>query len=420
MYRNTLSDLAEAVMGLPVWDTHNHLRGGDELSASSFWDIAHYFWFRRELDAAGYPGTAADLPEDRRTAAFLDAFEAGRNTSWNQAVRAGLRELFGIEVRDAADIQALNRRIAEKHRDPAWPVAVAERAGLHRLVVERGPASDYGMLADRVVPMGVCYLLGGKWAEPLVRAGGAARAVEAYAAELVGAVEEAVADGRRAMRMQWVFEHPTRPSDEVPRLAETGNSREDMALVLGHRLLAAMDRLGCHVQLFIGMVRGVASRAQGGTADRSHARNDTGRVAGMHPVFEMYPGCTFEVFNAAELSSLDLVQAARLHGNVIPGGLWWFAFRASVYRANMQYRIEALPANRSTFLATDARCIEWAYIKTRLVKRLLAEFLDDQVRRGWLDEDAALHTARCWLHDTASRLYRDPSGGATGCAGAAG
>jgi len=56
-------------------------------------------------------------------------------------------------------------------------------------------------------------------------------------------------------------------------------------------------------------------------------------------------------------------------------------------------------------IATDARCIEWAYIKTVFVKRLLAEFLCDQVRRGWLDEPAALAAARWWLHDTAEGLY---------------
>lgn len=126
----------------------------------------------------------------------------------------------------------------------------------------------------------------------------------------------------------------------------------------------------------------------------------------------MYAGATFELISAAELNALDIVQLARIHRNVVAGGLWWFNFRASTYRANMQYRIEALPACRSTLVATDARCIEWAYIKTRLVKRLLAEFLAAQVRDGWQDEDSALYTARSWLHDTAAAYYR-PAGTAT-------
>jgi len=90
----------------------------------------------------------------------------------------------------------------------------------------------------------------------------------------------------------------------------------------------------------------------------------------------------------------------------VPGGLWWFNFRASTYRETMRYRLEALPASRCTLLASDARCIEWVYCKTLVVKRLLAEFLSDQLERGWLDQDTALYVAREWLHDAAARLYR--------------
>ena len=40
----------ERIMGLPVFDTHTHLIG-DRLGARDFWEIAHYFWFYRELQA---------------------------------------------------------------------------------------------------------------------------------------------------------------------------------------------------------------------------------------------------------------------------------------------------------------------------------------------------------------------------------
>lgn len=37
--------------------------------------------------------------------------------------------------------------------------------------------------------------------------------------------------------------------------------------------------------------------------------------------------------------------------------------------------------------------------------KTLAEFLGDQVARGWLDHEAALYVAREWLHAAAARLY---------------
>jgi glucuronate isomerase len=64
-----------------------------------------------------------------------------------------------------------------------------------------------------------------------------------------------------------------------------------------------------------------------------------------------------------------------------------------------------VPASKSSIVATDARCIEWCYGKTLLVKWLLADFLHRQVKHQWLSEDDALWVAREWLHDAAARRY---------------
>lgn len=73
-----------------------------------------------------------------------------------------------------------------------------------------------------------------------------------------------------------------------------------------------------------------------------------------HGIFKMYPGLKFELFCAAELSSLDMVQAARIYPDVYPGGMLWFTFRRGVYEKHMQCRVEALPAGPATFVASDA------------------------------------------------------------------
>ncbi len=125
----------------------------------------------------------------------------------------------------------------------------------------------------------------------------------------------------------------------------------------------------------------------------------------MSGIFDRYSGCSFEIRNAGELSSLDIVQMERIFRNVVPGGLWWFSFRGSVYQFNLQYRFEALPACRSSIIATDARCIEWAYIKTRFVKRQLAQFLCQQIEEGYADHETAMYAAKSWLHDTAADYY---------------
>jgi glucuronate isomerase len=203
----------------------------------------------------------------------------------------------------------------------------------------------------------------------------------------------------------------------VPDLETDGNTPETILHALTHALLAELDRRGFHLQLFLGMEQPTPGYTPKTSAHRNYAVNDSRRIAVLHDLFDRYAGCTFEIVNAAELSALDIVQAARIYPNVFPGGLWWFNFRSSTYRANMQYRLEALPAPKATLVASDARCIEWAYAKTTHVKLLLAEFLWDQVTRGWLDVEAAIYTARNWLYETASTLYPPPAAAAADSGG---
>ena len=87
------------------------------------------------------------------------------------------------------------------------------------------------------------------------------------------------------------------------------------------------------------------------------------------------------------------------------GGLWWYNFRASTYRASMGYRLEGLPPAKCVLVFSDARCIEWCYGKVLLVKHLLAEFLSDRIERGWLGRDDALWVARQWLYGAAAPRY---------------
>ena len=197
---------------------------------------------------------------------------------------------------------------------------------------------------------------------------------------------------------------PSHP--HVPELASRGNSPEDVEEYLHHALFRALDRHRFHVQVFVGMSPPTPGYKQRTRVHGYFALNDPCRIAAMHPLFDMYADCSFEIVNAANLSNMDVVQAARIYPNVVPGGLWWFNFRASTYQETMQYRLEALPASRCTLLASDARCIEWAYCKTWVVKQLLAEFLLDQIEHGWLDRETALYVAREWLHDAAARLYQ--------------
>lgn len=122
-------------------------------------------------------------------------------------------------------------------------------------------------------------------------------------------------------------ERSVREADQRIKASSTGPGWASRACgkmaireVIGHAILAGLQRHSFHVQLFLGIRHGPAT---------VHPLNNVLRITDMHPVLAAYRGCTFEILNGAELSNLDVVQATGLLGNVYAGALWWFNFRPS-------------------------------------------------------------------------------------------
>jgi glucuronate isomerase len=239
-----------------------------------------------------------------------------------------------------------------------------------------------------------------RWADLVARVQSAADSraeSEQVGQEIRQAVSAYAEAGLKCMRAPSApFDRLEAAAYEKDYLDKAEPTAKDVAAFLGHTLFQALAKHDMVAQLFLG----VEPTSSGVSA----AVNDSRRVPNLHRLFAMHT-CRFELVVGAELGNLDVVQAARIFPNVYVGGMWWYNFRASTYRQSMQYRLEALPASKCSLIASDARCIEWCYGKILLVKRLMADFLHDQIALGWLDYDEALRVARYWLHDTAASLY---------------
>ena len=371
--------IEEHVMGASVFDTHTHLDESQSVAAANVWDILHYFWFERELRAAGYPADARQLSEADRREAFLAAFERSRNTYWNTIVRRMLTDLFDCRLETTRDIAALAEKIESTSADPEWPTTVCDRMGVRNIVVGTGEMDVARSLAERLVVVPyfeIDAILKGLGGNDSAGAAGAWDAVRSELGKLLGA-------GFRTIRVDLEPLVSGRLAADEP----TGAEGE-----LYHSMLAELDRAGTRIQVFTGMKR-----------DWKHNTmlNDPRRIVRLYPVFDRYPNAQFEFVNAATGNDLDILQAARVFTNVHPGGLWWFNFRASSYRAMLQQRFEALPASRSCVVASDARCIEWLYAKVLFVKTVLARFLQEQIDGGWTDLEGAKRAADEWLFERA-------------------
>lgn len=370
--RNDMHAVPEWVMDLSVFDTHTHLDTSENVAASDVWDILHYFWFLRELQAAGYPAPNVRLSKADRRDAFLSAFERSRNTYWNTIVRRMLADLFECRLETPGDFDLLEEKIASTACDPDWPAAVCDRILARNIVVGADEMDVDPSFAERLVVVPYFEIPSGADEAP---------------ARIHTDLNALLASGYRTIRVEL---EPLLSGRVAPEPSDGLENR------LYHAMLAELDRAGTRVQVFCGMKRDT----------RHHTMlNDPQRIVRLYPLFDRYSSIQFEFVNAAAGNNLDIVQAARVFTNVHPGGLWWFNFRASSYRDVFQQRFEALPALRSSIVASDARCIEWLYGKVLFVKTVLAQFLQEQIERGWTDAEGARRVAEYWLSESARSGY---------------
>lgn len=391
------NELLGHIMPLRTFDTHTHLVGG-RLAARGFWDIGEYFWLLRELRSAGYPANADQLPDDERYAAWFKAYQANRTTSMAWCVRTILADLYGQRLESVEDLYTADAAIRARAADEAWPRTVCDRLGLRTIVTNVPADAPFAEVPDVALCLPRLETELGNAVELLDKAVDRAAVGEAVVAELARTLGEYAAAGYPGvMTSEAPFRRLTRPLEVRPPHLGADSDREALAHFVLHALCAAARTHGLCVQLFLG----IESHWPGGAV----AVRQGDRVLLRHGLFAAYE-IPFELVMAAEAANYDVIQAARVFENVHVGGLWWYNFRASSYRAAMQLRLEGLPPGKCNLLAGDARCIEWAYGKTALVKTWLAEFLAQQIDAGWLDLGDALWVASEWLHDGAARLYR--------------
>ena len=399
-----LDEWREQIMHLPVYDSHTHLNMPNvPIPAQNIWDIAHYFWFQQELWSVGYPSNANALPIDERISAFVKAFNASRNTVWNQIVRRMLYDLYkidiiGLESIDEDFVFRADQAIKWFSWQPNWSKSVIDKLNIKRISVNNFDHANFVDLpgVSVVIPVWEGAVA---WTQRIKQSNDILATSKAALDAARDYVEECHTLGIRGLRVDAeVFESFSRQAAQYQGPFPDNDSEIwEIEAFIAHAQFKALSEFGMFAQLFMGIQRDVTART-------AMAVNDPQRILGIYPLFEQYD-CGFELVVGAPGNNMDAAQAARIYPNVYLGGLWWYNFRSSTYRQTMQERLEAVPASKSILVASDARCIEWCYGKILLVKRLLADFLYRQITLSWINEADALWVAKEWLHDSADRRY---------------
>ncbi len=370
-------DLIQSILELPVFDTHSHLNApGRPLAAQCFSDIGHYFWLSQQMRGVGWQ--ASETWDLQAAEAYYDAFIKTENTAMNWCMRRILEDLYGVTIRSPEDILTADAVIRERAESREHVEAVCREGNIKKVVQNLESQADFPEAP------GLGVLVADSLNAPLnaFLNNPSDQAVEQTVTGLSETVDAMAQKGQTGARLDF----------DLFEAMENDAWRNAL-------LDSIFSRLHHHemfVQVFVGMNR----NPQG-----SFPQDNPTRITRLYPFFREYTQCRFELLCAAEGNTMDVVQAAVLHPNVIAGGLWWYSFRPSIFRQAMQYRLEALAPLKCPILASDATCIEWCYGKSMLVKTLVFQFLSEQVEAGWITADCALRTASAWLHDAPAAYY---------------
>lgn len=388
------NEFLEEIMGLETIDTHTHLIG-DQLGAQDFWKIANYFWLFRELQTAGYPSSVEGWAEKDKISAFLKAYHGSRNTWMNMAFTSIFKDLYGISITDEASIHEANEAVKASSVQGDWAQRTADRLHVTKFIVNYPEHCEFhGMREDaELIPR-----IDGKlheWVKQVREAANRADELE----RVTDQVGKLLASYQLMQCPGVMTTLPSyKASAHLSHNITNESSDDELMICLLHAICKALESRGMFLQLFLGVERSWCSMTPAPV-------NDTERILKLYGLFEKY-AIDFELVVASELNNLDVVQAGWNFPNVHVGGMWWYNFRASTYKMSMQYRLEALAPIKSSLIVSDARCIEWTYGKILLVKKLLAQFLAQQIEAGWLDKETALFVAKGWLYDSAAARYR--------------
>jgi len=384
-----------------------------------------------DLYAAGCPSGSriaedrSDAEAERRIVEAVPYLPRARNTWIAWGVRIILADLYDWhEPITEANWRTLHERIQARSADAVWPRAILERAGIARVCTELWRGRDGS--ADDFLEYSLewAFFSRTQWGQPdiplyeLERTWNAAEAGQpipvtfdrATAPPLdkviwtVDDVKEAVAHYCALIPYDQVVSTATHVSTDIDyghpdddamsaalaRRDQAGDAERDVyASYITHRLLGELERRGGIVfQFSLG-----AEPLPYETASRLNQRT----IGQLGELVAQYPRLPFMCYLASRHGNQALCTLARELPNLSLAGYWWHNFFPGPIRQIMEERLDMLPVNKQIGFFSDAYCVDWCYAKAVMVRKLLAQVLEDKIALGQYTFDDCLAIAKAIL-----------------------
>jgi len=122
-----------------------------------------------------------------------------------------------------------------------------------------------------------------------------------------------------------------------------------------------------------------------------------GQIADM---MARHPKIRFTVLESSAHANQTFCTFCRELQNVALCGIWWHNFFPAIMPRIMAERLDMVSLNKQIGFFSDAYCVEWAYAKAVMIKKVLSRVLAEKVELGQYDVELAVHIAKTILYDS--------------------
>ncbi len=435
----TEARIREALDALPILDAHTHLVGG-HLGAKGLHDILLYHMAVSELYSAGcpsgarltqYPGWPDKEEAHGRIREALPYLRHVRNTSITWGIRMILRELYGWDESIIADNwPRLDACIRERAEDPAWHREVTRRAGIARYCTEFARREDGRDDALLQYSLEWAFFTRAQWGEydtalyELERCWGHGPASSTPIGTGTRPETERVITGLEDVHeaVAWYVEQI--PEKDIISTATHLSTDIDYRDVSDGEMAAALARrdaarpaerdtyasyiheafLSAFEERYGGSLVFQFSLAAEPLPFETGSRIEQRTIAQISAMVARHPKLHFQASLASAHANQALCTLCRELPNFSLAGYWWHNFFPSIMARVMAERLDMVPLNRQVGFFSDAYCVEWAWAKAAMVRRVLASVLAEKVALGQYTEAEAIDIARAILYETPQDL----------------
>jgi glucuronate isomerase len=438
MNSNSLQhDLETALAEMPIMDVHTHISGGGKLAARGLHDVLLYHMVISDLYGAGCPSGARltefpNWPDQAEAHARIEEalpyLPHIRNTAMAWGLRLILRDLYDWnEPLTAGNWRRLDELIRERAGDQAWAGSILDRVHIQRTCAElarRGPGDErlqhsmewgfftrtqWGEYDTALYELERCW---GQTPGGTIPIGTGVRPAPERTIGTLDDVHAAMDHYLSVIPFADIISMAThistdndyKPVSEAEMAAALARRGEaglaERSIYASYIFESFLTRLEPHGREIVFQFSLGAEPLPFETG----ARLNQATLAQLAEIIARHPGIRFQVLLASRHANQTLCTFARELPNFSLAGYWWHSFFPSAISQFIDERLDMVPANKQVAFFSDAYCVEWAYGKWLMVRKLLAHALAARIDRGQYTVADALSIARTILYETPQTL----------------